>query len=568
MAVADVAAPAEIPEESAQGPIKQIYADIKDSLRAPSVDLLFRTLATHPDYLQLAWGELKPNTRIAFFERTADEFRRAAVEAMSGLGQAPQPEAEEAEAALRMFHYVNPRLLLAVAALRASTSGQYPRLEELPAEDKRQTRSGVPEQAVLPVPVNPSTASEQVSAIFEDIRSTLGLTIVNDDYRVLANWPDYLERAWGALKPVTQLPEYDRIRRDLRVMAEEAVLVLPFRMETNPYVMRLCGLSEDDIDAVRGILDQFYELLPGLVLNIAFLTAGAIGREPALSGLGYPEAARMETVPKESNLTDDTPLRHQTACATHIGLTHSTNQDAGGAWTWMREDGLAVSLLIVADGVSSGRHSEAASRLVVDRIHGQLEESLGKVAGPMDVVVEQLVTAARSASQEIADSRQESLSSADATTLVAAVCIGDEVAGAWIGDSRIYLSSAGGMSRLSRDHSWAEGVVSRGIMSPEQAAADPRAHMITRWLGPQETGSPDLDTFRIKLAPDDVLLCCSDGLYGYFAPPQGSEDEMAGVLKRDSGLQERLDDLVAIVLERGGHDDITAAAVQLIGEGG
>jgi serine/threonine protein phosphatase PrpC len=568
MATAEVAPPTEVSEESAEGPVKQIYADIKDTLRVPIVNLVFRTLATHPDYLQLAWNQLKPNARIALFERSAGEIRRSAVEAVVGLGQAPRPEAEEAIAALKVFHYVNPKLLLAVAALRASTSGQYPKVEELPDEDKRQTRLGAPDQAVLPPPVDPSTASERVSSIFADIRSTLDLAVVNSDYRALANWPDYLERAWNSLKPITQLPEYDRMSRDLKVMAEETALVLPFRMETNPYVLRLCGLSEDDIDEVRGILDQFYRLLPGLILNIAFLTIGAIGREAALASLGYPEAARMGTFPKGAPTPAHTPLTHRTACATHIGRTHSTNQDAGGAWTWTRDDGLAVSLLIVADGVSSGRHSEAASRLVVDRIHGQLEESLANVANPMDLVVEQLVTAARSASQEIADRRQEALSSAGATTLVAAVCIGDEVAGAWIGDSRIYLLSADGLSRLSRDHSWAEGVVSRGIMSEEQAALDPRAHMITRWLGPQETGSPDLDTFRIQLAAGDVLLCCSDGLYGYFSPPQGSEKEMAGVLKRDSGLQERLDDLVAIVLERGGHDDITAAAVQLIAEGG
>lgn len=89
--------------------------------------------------------------------------------------------------------------------------------------------------------------------------------------------------------------------------------------------------------------------------------------------------------------------------------------------------------------------------------------------------------------------------------------------------------------------------------------------MITRWLGPQENGAPGVDTFRASLARSDVLICCSDGLYGYFSPPHGEEDGLKGFLSEgDRPLQARVDALVAAARERGGHDDITAAVLQLV----
>jgi protein phosphatase len=119
--------------------------------------------------------------------------------------------------------------------------------------------------------------------------------------------------------------------------------------------------------------------------------------------------------------------------------------------------------------------------------------------------------------------------------------------------------------RLTRDHSWAEGVVSHGLMSAEDAARDPRAHMITRWLGPPDQEDPGLETFRFRLASGDVVLCCTDGLYMYFSPPVSAEEEMQRILWAHEGdLQAGVDELVDMALQRGGRDNITVAAIQAV----
>ncbi len=265
----------------------------------------------------------------------------------------------------------------------------------------------------------------------------------------------------------------------------------------------------------------------------------------------------------ERELPDRRLAEHRVACSTRIGRTHQKNQDTGGAWTWTSTDGLPVSLAIVADGVSAGVNSERASRLAVDAVRSAVADSVLKGSTGVDELLEIMSRAVRSASEKISGEVQDPGSTLNVTTVVAAICTGQDVAGVWCGDSRAYHLAGSGVTRLTRDHSWAEGVVSQGLMSDEQAARDPRAHMITRWLGPQEPTTPEIDTFRLRLQPGEMVLVCSDGLYAYFNPPDGREPELQHAFRDGIGLQSGMDELVATALHRGGHDDVTGAIIQL-----
>jgi PPM family protein phosphatase len=255
---------------------------------------------------------------------------------------------------------------------------------------------------------------------------------------------------------------------------------------------------------------------------------------------------------------------HRVAFKTDIGRSHRVNQDAGGAWTFTRPDGQAATLLVVADGVSAGRSSQDVSRLVSRVLSERIFPLVQDPAWTVDRLLEELEVQVKALNREIANRPHSSPASADATTLVAAVCVGDRGAGVWIGDSRVYRFDGPDATQLTRDHSWAESAVSGGHMTAEQAASDPRAHMITRWLGPPDREDPGFESFGFDLRPDSVILCCSDGLYGYFSPPVSSAAEMAALVQAHvPDLQAAADHLVDRALERGGHDDITVAALQL-----
>jgi len=254
---------------------------------------------------------------------------------------------------------------------------------------------------------------------------------------------------------------------------------------------------------------------------------------------------------------------HMTAFSSHIGRTHRVNQDDGGAWTRMRPSGAPATLLVVADGVSTGKHSEEASRLVVELLRQQLTPLLGDDAQDIDMLLTALTETTRRANDQINERPYLSPGTADATTLVAVVCIGSEGGGVWCGDSRAYHLCDERVDRLTADHSWAEDVVRHGIMTPEQARNDRRAHMITRWLGPSAETPLELDGFRFTLGTDQAVACCTDGLYAYFSPPNQQETQMAEILlNREWQLQTAADALVATALERGGHDDISVAVLR------
>jgi serine/threonine protein phosphatase PrpC len=254
---------------------------------------------------------------------------------------------------------------------------------------------------------------------------------------------------------------------------------------------------------------------------------------------------------------------HHIAARTDIGKRHHVNQDAGGVWTWRRSDGVPASLVIVADGVSAGDRSEVASRLAVDTMYRHMAPLVEQAEASLDELQAVLLESGREANHLISQRPHETLSRADASTLVAAVCVGGEGRGIWLEDSRAYLVTSRFVSRLTRDHSWAEGVVQHGMMSEEEATRDPRAHMITRWLGPPDEDDPGLEAFGYRLSVGDTLLCCSDGLYMYFAPPVSEPQEFGRILAaHGSDLQGALEEMVALALERGGHDNITAAAIR------
>jgi hypothetical protein len=280
MVQADAHSAAEVLEADASPAVKRVYEDIRAALRVPLVNLVFRDLARYPDFLELAWRQLHPNMQTVYAERQADGIRARAVDGVAALGAAPSLDNAQARATLSVFHYVNPKLLIAVAALRAAVGGQYPKLEELPAGAKRQIPAGLPEGAPEIRMVDPA-AEGPAREVLAEIREATGVQIVNSDYRALAQWPEYLTEAWGALRSLMATDGYRSITRELRLMAERSILGLPFRIEVNPHVMRLCGLDESEIDDIRATLDRYHRALPGLIANVSYLSAGAVGPERA-----------------------------------------------------------------------------------------------------------------------------------------------------------------------------------------------------------------------------------------------------------------------------------------------
>jgi PPM family protein phosphatase len=269
------------------------------------------------------------------------------------------------------------------------------------------------------------------------------------------------------------------------------------------------------------------------------------------------------------------------------GYVHARNEDAM-AFGLRRDTGVVAA--VVCDGVSSTRRPQDASRTAAEAALSVLlnaESAAVSVpvgAGPEEprtgwtvrvhpaaariyqapestpgVTEEErlLRRAVDAAAEAVAGLAPGGELDAPSCTLVAAlVGPSGRVTVAWVGDSRVYHLDGPASRLLTADHSWAHAQVAAGVLDPESAMADPRAHAITRWLGADGQPYPDVATVD---AEGGLLLLCTDGLWNYLPDP-GDLARIAGAADTPYGIAALL---TRYALDSGGRDNITVVAIPL-----
>ena len=250
------------------------------------------------------------------------------------------------------------------------------------------------------------------------------------------------------------------------------------------------------------------------------------------------------TVKVEGNLAGRPPpnsLRWVSAAVTHVGKARKVNEDA-------LLDYAQLGLWAVADGVGGASAGDWASACAVQAL-GSLGTPataagfLGEVNGALRGVNATLRARAEASGQMIA------------TTIVALLFFQRHFACVWAGDSRLYLLREGSLRQISHDHSEVQELVDQGVVSREEARRHPRGNVVTRALGAQETR--DAEAVHEPRCERDVFLLCSDGLTKTM-----EDDEIAAQLAQP--IDRAVDALIQTALDRGGPDNVTVVAVQVL----
>ena len=80
----------------------------------------------------------------------------------------------------------------------------------------------------------------------------------------------------------------------------------------------------------------------------------------------------------------------------------------------------------------------------------------------------------------------------------------------------MWLPAEGEPETLTDDDSWAAEVIAAGAKTAEEAYADRRAHVITRWLGADADPAWEARPVVVRPPPARAGSCsCSDGLWNY-----------------------------------------------------
>lgn len=247
--------------------------------------------------------------------------------------------------------------------------------------------------------------------------------------------------------------------------------------------------------------------------------------------------------------------RFESSGLTDVGQKRENNEDS-----FLCDRSLG--LYMVCDGMGGHQAGEVASRMAVDIVARQLEEShanfadLVKTEDGQQALLSLVETAVERACKEIyQQAAQNPKQRGMGTTLTLLLVLGEKAIMAHVGDSRLYLYRAGAIDQLSHDHTFVATLVQNGVLSPEDAKRHPYANVLTRCLGIQE--SVLVDTLLFDVLPGDTFMLCSDGLAGALE----SSEELTMLLdERDvTKLPQTLVDIANV---RGGSDNITCVVVR------
>ena len=231
------------------------------------------------------------------------------------------------------------------------------------------------------------------------------------------------------------------------------------------------------------------------------------------------------------------------------------------------EDAILVDaerkLVVLADGMGGYQAGEVASQLAVDVVREDssdatlTESDLGRIDPEtgISVAMRQLRGAIEKANNRICSvARGREELNGMGTTIVAARFYDGRVGIAHVGDSRCYRLRENVLEQLTRDHSYVQDQLEKGLISEEEAKHSQQKNLITRALGIDAIAEADVQEFRTR--PGDVYLLCSDGLSDLV------DDETIGdQLRANPNPPERIKVLIDTANANGGRDNISVIVV-------
>ena len=249
---------------------------------------------------------------------------------------------------------------------------------------------------------------------------------------------------------------------------------------------------------------------------------------------------------------------------TDVGRKRSVNQDTFGVKQLSEE----ILVAVVCDGMGGASGGGIASSIASDIYLSELTKNVAKFActpgGPapsveMPRLLRRSVTAANTFLNTL--SKRDASLSGMGTTLVSALYYEGILYCCNIGDSRMYHIHEGGISQVTRDHSYVQFLVDSGKMTAADARKSKNKNIITRAVGIEAQVEADVFRVPLKKGEHDYFLLCTDGLSNLL-----EDHEILSIIRSKVYMYDELVVKVNMLIEaannRGGNDNITALLLQ------
>lgn len=209
-----------------------------------------------------------------------------------------------------------------------------------------------------------------------------------------------------------------------------------------------------------------------------------------------------------------------------------------------------LKLFGVADGVGGLPGGAEAAELALESIRAQF------ASNPAEPNMTKIVREANHAVHQLG--RELSPSTGIASTLCIGHIIGQTLHLANVGDSRCYALRGDRIEQLTTDHSVENEIRERRARGEDVHFHEINRNALTRCIGQPDKLKVDLDEYPLEM--DDRILFCTDGITGLV-----EDEELAKILSEDPEADPHsvLKKIVALALQRGGHDNATAVLLYI-----
>lgn len=115
--------------------------------------------------------------------------------------------------------------------------------------------------------VEESAASDEIAAIYADIRSTFGMQFVPAMFKAMAHHPAYLKASWERVKIVMGPGLIDRKTKEMIAVAVSAANGCDYCVQAHTAALRSMGSQDEEIVELMAVVDLFSgfnKLLEGL----------------------------------------------------------------------------------------------------------------------------------------------------------------------------------------------------------------------------------------------------------------------------------------------------------------
>jgi serine/threonine protein phosphatase PrpC len=246
-------------------------------------------------------------------------------------------------------------------------------------------------------------------------------------------------------------------------------------------------------------------------------------------------------------------LRFETAEVSLLG-DRDENQDR--AAVQVADRGV---LLIVADGMGGHAGGALAAETAVDSLITNVS------AADPETDSRAILRAALEAAHDAVVAAGEDTGLGSRPRSTCAVCMVSDGLAAWahVGDTRVYHVRPHELVTRTRDHTPIESLLQDGLISEEEVAGHPMRHYVEYCLGGVAERPLITVSELAELAPGDLLIVCSDGLWATI-----SDAELAAGPGDDSSLQDWLTRLAGRAVRLGTpySDNTTAVALRALAD--